>query len=46
MAGFTTCIIEDDEPEGLDTIILLDDDIRVESMAKRLVIEKGMALIP
>ena len=32
MAGFTTCIMEDDEPEGLDTVILLDDDIGVESM--------------
>ena len=46
MAGFTTCIMEDDEPVGLDTIILLDDDIGMESMVMGFVIEEGMTLIP
>ena len=38
--------MEDDEPEGLDTVILLDDDIGVESMEEGFVIEDEMTLIP
>ena len=38
--------MEDDEPEGLDTVILLDDDIWVESMEEGFVIEDEMTLIP
>ena len=38
--------MEDDEPVGLDTIILLDDDIGMESMVMGFVIEEGMTLIP
>ena len=41
-----TCIIEDDEQEGLDTILLLDDDIKVELMAERFVIKERITLIP
>ena len=38
--------MEDDQPVGLNTIILLDDDIGMESMAVGFVIEEGMSLIP